>query len=123
MKLSKIVYLSLGFVGLALGALGAVVPLIPSVPFLLLSAFGFAKSSERLHSWFISTKLYKSNLESFVDKKGMPWSAKLRIMSVVTITMAIGFFLMGDVPVGRIVLVIVWVCHVLCFVFVIKSPK
>ena len=123
MNVKKILYLMLGCVGLALGAVGAAVPLIPAFPFLLMAAFCFAKSSERLHNWFIQTKLYKDNLQSFVEKKGMPWKAKIRIMIVVTITMAVGFIIMSDVPVGRIVLAIVWVFHILYFVFGIKTKK
>ena len=54
----------------------------------MLSAFCFARSSEKLHSWFVSTRLYKNNLESFVRGRGMTRAAKLRIMGVVTLTMA-----------------------------------
>ena len=62
MKLKKILYVVLGCIGVALGALGAVLPLLPAFPFLLLAAFCFARSSERLHNWFTGTKLYKNNL-------------------------------------------------------------
>ena len=58
MKLKKIVYLTLGFLGLALGAVGAVLPLLPAFPFLLMAAVCFGKSSEKLDRWFRSTKLY-----------------------------------------------------------------
>lgn len=119
--MKKVLYVILGCIGLGLGALGAALPLLPAFPFLMLSAFCFARSSERLHSWFTSTKLYKNNLESFVRGKGMTWRTKLRIMGVVTLTMAFGFAMMGRVPVGRIILAIVWVCHILYFVFGIRT--
>ena len=48
--------------GVGLGAVGAVVPLIPAFPFLLLAAVCFARSSEKLNNWFINTRLYKNNL-------------------------------------------------------------
>ena len=57
MKLKKILYVVLGCIGVVLGALGAVLPLLPAFPFLLLAAFCFARSSERLHNWFTGTKL------------------------------------------------------------------
>lgn len=119
--MKKVLYVILGCIGLGLGALGAALPLLPAFPFLMLSAFCFARSSERLHSWFTSTRLYKNNLESFVRGKGMTWRTKLRIMGVVTLTMAFGFAMMGRVPVGRIILAIVWVCHILYFVFGIRT--
>ena len=66
MNLKKVFFVVLGCLSLGLGALGAVLPLLPAFPFLMLAAFCFAKSSEKLHGWFVSTKLYKKNLESFV---------------------------------------------------------
>lgn len=126
MNFKKVVYMALGCIGIILGAVGAVVPLLPAFPFLMLAAFSFAKSSDRLHTWFIGTKLYKSNLDSFIKGKGMAWKIKFRIMAVVTLTMALGFIMMSKVPAGRMILVIVWLCHLIYFVFGIKtisSPK
>ena len=123
MNLKKVFFVILGCLGLGLGALGAVLPLLPAFPFLMLSAFCFAKSSEKLHNWFISTGLYKKNLESFVQGKGMTVKTKVRIMLTVTILMSIGFIMMHAVPVGRIVLGIVWLFHVLYFIFGIKTLK
>lgn len=121
MKLKKIVYLTLGFLGLALGAVGAVLPLLPAFPFLLMAAVCFGKSSEKLDRWFRSTKLYKDNLESYVAGQGMTTRTKVRIMVVVTVLMSIGFIMMHAVPVGRIVLGCVWVFHVLYFLFGVKT--
>ena len=123
MRLKKALLVVVGCLSLALGAIGAVLPILPTVPFLMLSAFCFAKSSEKLHSWFISTKLYKKNLESFVKGEGMTVKTKVKIMSTVTILMAIGFIMMSRVPVGRGILAIVWVCHVVYFVFGVKTLR
>ena len=123
MRLKKALLVVVGCLSLALGAIGAVLPILPTVPFLMLSAFCFAKSSEKLHSWFISTKLYQKNLESFIKGEGMTVKTKVKIMSTVTILMAIGFIMMSRVPVGRGILAIVWVCHVVYFVFGVKTLK
>lgn len=123
MNIKKAFFVVLGCLGLGLGALGAVLPLLPAFPFLMLAVFCFAKSSEKLHNWFVSTKLYKKNLESFVQGKGMTVKTKIRIMITVTILMSIGFIMMHAVPVGRIILGFVWLFHVLYFIFVIKTLK
>ena len=123
MNIKKTFFVVLGCLSLGLGALGAVLPILPTVPFLMLAAFCFAKSSEKLHNWFISTKLYKKNLESFVQGKGMTMKTKIRIMVTVTILMSIGFIMMHAVPVGRIILGFVWIFHVLYFIFGIKTLK
>lgn len=123
MNIKKAFFIVLGCLSLGLGALGAVLPILPTVPFLMPAAFCFAKSSEKLHNWFISTKLYKKNLESFVQGKGMTMKTKIRIMVTVTILMSIGFIMMHAVPVGRIILGFVWIFHVLYFIFGIKTLK
>ena len=83
-----------GFLCFALGMVGVVLPILPTTPFILVAAFCFARSSERLNAWFKCTAL-----------------------------LAIGFALMGSVPVGRIVLAIVWAGHLTYFGFVVKTDK
>ena len=123
MNIKKAFFIVLGCLSLGLGAVGAVLPILPTVPSLMLAAFCFAKSSEKLHNWSISTKLYKKNLESFVQGKGMAMKTKIRIMVMVTILMSIGFIMMHAAPVGRIILGFVWIFHVLYFIFGIKTLK
>lgn len=50
----RILWTVLGLLSVALGAIGAILPLLPTVPFMLLAAFCFARSSERLHAWLLS---------------------------------------------------------------------
>lgn len=121
MKIQKAFFVALGCVSLGIGAVGAVLPLMPTFPFLLLAAFCFAKSSEKLHNWFTSTKLCQENLDDFMQGRGMTKRTKLRIMATVTALMAFGFAVMGRVPVGRVILVAVWVFHVVYFCFGIKT--
>ncbi len=123
MNLKKIFWIVLGCIGVGLGAVGAVLPLLPTFPFLLLAAFSFAKSSERLRTWFVNTKLYKKNLESYVQGKGMTQATKLRIMATVTVLMAVGFTVMmlKAVYVPCIILACVWVFHIVYFTFGVKT--
>lgn len=117
----KPLFLICGLISVAFGAVGAVLPILPTAPFLLAAAFCFAKSSTRLDRWLRSTRLYKNNLESLARGKGMTRRAKLRVMSAITLTLLIAFFAMHRVPIGRIVLAAVWIAHVFAFTFVIKT--
>lgn len=91
--------------------------------FFLVTVFCFANSSKKLHDWFVGTDIYKKNLESFVQKKGMTARTKAGIISSVTVLMGLGFFMMKDVPVGRVILAAVWVCHMIYFIFGVKTLK
>ena len=123
--MKKMIYIVLGCIGVGLGAVGAVVPMLPAFPFLMLAAFCFARSSERLNNWFINTKLYKDNLADYVAGRGMTMKTKVRIMITVTLLMSIGFVMMGlkGVTVGCIVLGCVWAFHIVYFLFGVKTLK
>ena len=115
----KILYMMIGCISLVLGIVGVILPILPTVPFVLLAAFCFAKSSERLDVWFKNTKLYKENN----IKNGMTKQAKVRIMCSVSLLMSIGFIIMGlrGIVVGNVVLLIVWIFHMVYFTFGVKT--
>lgn len=127
MNIKKIFWVAMGFVGLILGAIGAVLPMLPAFPFLLLAAVSFGKSSERLHTWFVGTKLYKNNLESYVKGQGMTRKTKGKVMLTVTLLMSIGFFMMfrKALYIPCAILAGVWLFHIVYFLLGVKTydPK
>ena len=123
MKLKQIIFLIIGCLSLALGCVGIVLPILPTVPFFLLTVFCFANSSQKLHDWFIGTQMYKKHLESFVQKKGMTVRTKATVLTSVTALMAVGFVLMlrKGIIVPCVLLAVVWVCHLVYFLFGVKT--
>ena len=123
MKLKQIIFLIIGCLSLALGCVGIVLPILPTVPFFLLTVFCFANSSQKLHDRFIGTQMYKKHLESFVQKKGMTVRTKATILTSVTAPMAVGFVLMlrKGIIVPCVILAVVWVCHLVYFLFGVKT--
>ena len=125
MRLKKTIFIIVGCICLGLGVVGVVLPVLPTTPFLLVTAYCFARSSEKLNAWFKGTKLYKNHLESFVKKEGMKVSTKASIIICVTLLMGFGFFMMARkgiwIPCG--ILAVVWIAHIWYFVFRVKTVK
>ena len=125
MSIKRITFVGLGCVSLALAVIGVVLPILPTVPFLALAAFCFAKSSDRLNNWLINTKFYQNNLADFKAGKGMTVKTKVRILATVTLVMAVGLIamLMKGVIVGSIILSVVWLGHIYYFGFKVKTRE
>ena len=123
--MKKAILIITGCIGVGLGAVGSVLPLLPAFPFLLLAAVCFAKSSERLDRWFRGTKLYKNDLESFVNGQGMTKRTKIKVMITVTLLMAVGFAVMfaREVYIPCMILGGVWLFHIIYFAFMVKTHR
>ncbi|MBQ8994426.1 MAG: YbaN family protein [Oscillospiraceae bacterium] len=123
MQVKKGVLVAVGCLSLVLGVVGVVLPVLPTTPFLLITAYCFARSSERLNRWFLGTKLYKNHLESYVKKEGMKTSTKAGIIVSCTLLMGFGFFMMARkgiwIPCG--ILAVVWLAHLYYFIFRVKT--
>ena len=121
--MKRIMFAALGLICFGLGTAGVFLPILPTTPLYLLTLFFFANSSEKLHTWFIGTKLYKKHLDPFVKKRGMLLSTKLSIIITVTLLMGFGFFMMArkGIWIPCIILAVVWLCHIFYFVFRVKT--
>ncbi|PLV64236.1 YbaN family protein [Brachyspira pilosicoli] len=116
----RILFIVLGFIFLGVVAIGIVVPILPTTPFLLLASFFFAKGSKRFHDWFLSTKLYKKYLESFVKSRAMTLKGKLTILIPVSCMLIITFILVDNIY-ARIVLVILFISKYVYFFTQIRT--
>ena len=125
MAIKRLIFLILGLICLALGTVGVFLPILPTVPFYMATVFCFSQSSQKLHDWFIGTELYKKHLKSFVEKKGMLLKTKISIITTVTLLMGFGFFMMArkGIWIPCIILAVVWICHIVYFVFGVKTIK
>lgn len=123
MKAKKSIFIILGTICFVLGSIGVVLPILPTTPFYLLTLFFYANSSEKLHNWFINTKLYEKHLDSYVKGEGMLLKTKISILISVTLLMGFGFYMMArkQIWIPCIILAIVWLVHVYYFIFRVKT--
>ncbi|EPC7163260.1 YbaN family protein [Staphylococcus pseudintermedius] len=118
-------YLLLGIGGIftLLGFAGAVLPLLPTTPFLLVAVLCFAKSSDRFHDWLIQTKVYQAYVEDFRKYRG--YTMKKKIQLLISLYIVVGFSIwMVDVTMVRLgLLVMVVIQTVVLFTWVKTLPK
>lgn len=82
----KAIFVILGCISLGLGIAGIFLPLLPTTPFLLLSATLFAHSSSRLYNWLLNHRIFGSYIRSFRDERAIARSIKILIICCIWIT-------------------------------------
>lgn len=112
-----------GLIAFGLGALGVVLPVLPTTPFILLAAFCFARSSEKIDAWFRSTKLYQQVFETYLESREMTARAKLAVLVPVTLLLGIAAFFMRRITWMLVVFAVVWVGHIVYFGFRVKTKR
>ncbi|HHU6750136.1 TPA: YbaN family protein [Staphylococcus pseudintermedius] len=118
-------YLLLGIGGIftLLGFAGAVLPLLPTTPFLLVAVLCFAKSSDRFHDWLIQTKVYQAYVEDFRKYRG--YTMKKKIQLLISLYIVVGFSIwIVDVTMIRLGLLVMVVLQTLVLLTWVKTlPK
>ena len=118
--MKKLIYIVIGLLSFALGALGVVLPILPTTPFLLLASFCFMRGSERINHWFIGTSLYQKHLESFIKERSMTKKQKLLLPGFASLMILIPFILVDNL-IMRMTLILIIVIKWYYFIFRIKT--
>ena len=111
----RFLYAALGLLSLGLGVIGIVLPLLPTVPFLLLAAFFFAHSSERLHSWLISHRTFGPMILDWNERGAIRPAAKKAATLSIAAVLLLSFIL--GAPSHVILIQIVVLTAVLTFIW------
>ncbi|NDV65981.1 YbaN family protein [Bacteroides sp. 224] len=114
----KILYIILGSISLGLGILGIFLPLLPTTPFLLLTAALYCKSSDRLYNWLLNHKYLGSYIRNFRENKAIPLKAKILSICLMWGTMLYCIFFVVPLLPVKILLFIIAVgvtYHILSF--------
>ena len=116
----KTLYLIIGFLFFWLGAIGVILPVLPTTPFLLVASYCFARGSKRFNDWFLSTKIYQKHLDSFVKERAMTLKTKISLLSFASAMLILAFCLV-DVIYARILIIAVMIFKYYYFICRIKT--
>lgn len=121
-RIKKIIFVIVGFISLLLGIIGTVLPILPTVPFLLLTSYCFARGSNKFEVWFKSSKIYKKYLEDFILNKSMTLKQKIYISTFADIMIAFPLVILNNLYI-KLFLIIVIIFKYYYFIFKIKTIK
>lgn len=112
----KGIFVVAGTISLALGAVGVFLPILPTTPFLLLSAACYYRGSERMHRWLLNNKLFGSYIRNYKERKGISQTGKIFTLSLLWITICYSALFLVNNYIVQIVLIAIAVAvtiHVL----------
>ena len=93
METKRLFFFSLGATLLGVGAVGVVVPVLPTTPLVLASFFCFTKSSKRAERWISRNRYFGSYIENYQTKQGVPLDVKIKSVAFLWITLVISCYI------------------------------
>jgi uncharacterized membrane protein YbaN (DUF454 family) len=103
----RLLLVAAGLLSLALGFIGIFIPILPTTPFLLLSAAAFAKSSKRLHDWLLTHSWFSRYIRDYIERRGI--SLRVKFLAITSLWLSIGvsvLFLVPLLPVKALLLAV-----------------
>ena len=88
-KVKRTIYVFIGTIFLVIGAIGVVIPVLPTTPFLLLAAACYVRGSDRLHHWMINNRIFGEFIRNYREGKGITFRNKL--LTIVFLWVSISF--------------------------------
>lgn len=106
-KLKNIFLITCGIISVILGTAGILLPLLPTTPFLLLSAYCFLNSSKKLHTWLINHKYFGKYIYNYCTYKAIPLKTKIISISLLWITIGFSIFFIVKIIHAKIFLLFI----------------
>ena len=106
-NLKKKLYITFGFLAVALAIVGVFIPGLPTVPFLLVALFCFERSSKKYHDMIMNNKYFGPVLQDYYSGKGLTSSVKIKAISFLSCGMAFSIYKIQNLH-ARIALAVVW---------------
>ncbi len=111
--MTRHLYLAGGFTALALGSIGIILPLLPTVPFVILAAFCFARSSPRLEAWLLDHHVFGMHIRNWRDRRAITKRGKRAAIAAFAVSIAIALIFLklpwNLIPVAAAVICGTWI--------------
>ncbi|MFB1050968.1 YbaN family protein [Paraliobacillus sp. JSM ZJ581] len=120
--LKKAIYIFFGFIFMSIGFLGVILPLLPSIPFLIIASICFFRGSDRLDTWFKGTKLYQKEVEPFLRERALTLRKKIWINIMADSMILLSVFIVDYVWLKILLILIAFYKHYY-FIFHIRTIK
>jgi len=122
-KLNKIVFIILGTISVCFALLGIILPGLPTTPFVLLSAFCFSKSSDKLYNWLINNKLFGKYIKDFNQNKSVTIYVKIYAIFIMWLMIIIScLFLVSNIYI-QLLICLLGLIGTIVMGFIVKTKK
>ena len=101
------IWIILGSLFLGIGILGVFLPLLPTTPFLVLSAACYARGSERFYNWLLNNRWFGNYIRNYLEGKGIPWKSKVATIALLWVTIGCSAAFAVQSLAVRIVLIVI----------------
>lgn len=123
-RIKRTIYICIGLISLVIGTIGVFIPVLPTVPFLLLSVFCFGRSSQRLYDFMMNNRYFGETIRRYKAGEGVSVPTKIRAILFTSLGIGFSIYKVNSLP-SRIFMAIVWVCVVIHIVMIknYKAPE
>ena len=121
-NLKKKIYIFVGLLALGLGIIGVFLPVMPTVPFLLVALFCFERSSKKYHDMILNNKYFGKVLRDYYEGRGLTTSVKIKAILFLTCGMGFSFYKVQHLYL-RIMLAVIWLGVTIHIILLKTKPK
>jgi uncharacterized membrane protein YbaN (DUF454 family) len=98
------VYIIVGSIALALGALGLFLPVLPTTPFVILAAACYYRGSERLHAWILESRWFGEMIRNYQAGRGVTLGTKIKAVGLMWLTITVSATVYVDSLIARVLM-------------------
>lgn len=121
-RLIRGILIFFGTLFLGLGILGIILPILPTTPFLLLSAACYSRSSDRFYKWLLRNRFFGKYIKNYREGKGISLKIKIFVITILWISILFSSFFFVTSPIIKLILIIIAI-GVTIHILLMKTSK